>query len=181
MITFVETNYHKKMEKKQRPQPLVKDPNRVCSICNLPYMAVAPMQKTCSKECRKTKDRIARKEYHKNNPEKHREYNAKRLTKDPNAWKDKWTKERLDILDALGGVCIVCGNDNPYHLHVDYIPTMVGTGYRHPRHRRWVLDHLSDFRILCANHHYELTLSGKIKGTTITQVVSNPRTLKRKN
>ena len=25
------------------------------------------------------------------------------------------------------------------------------------------------FRILCANHHYELTLTGKIEGTDIVQ------------
>ena len=46
---------------------------------------------------------------------------------------------------------------------------MIGTGFRHPRHKKWVLDNIKDFRLLCANHHYELTLSGKIKGTNIKQ------------
>jgi hypothetical protein len=54
-------------------------------------------------------------------------------------------------------------------LHVDYIPTMRGSKFRHPRHLRWVMDHIQDFRILCANHHYELTLTGQIEGTDITQ------------
>lgn len=63
----------------------------------------------------------------------------------------------------------MCGVDNPFWLHVDYIPTSRGEQYRHPRHFKYVSEHLDDFRILCANHHYELTLTGRIEGTDITQ------------
>jgi hypothetical protein len=34
---------------------------------------------------------------------------------------------------------------------------------------RFTLANLKLFRILCANHHYELTLTGKIVGTDIVQ------------
>jgi len=41
--------------------------------------------------------------------------------------------------------------------------------YRHPRHLGFVMANLDAFRLLCANHHYELTLTGAIAGTDITQ------------
>lgn len=153
----------------KRPQPTIKNPNRVCVICNKEYKAVSPLQKTCSKECRKNKNRKLQKEFKLRHPEKMKEYNENRKKKNPNVWKDKAEKERIEIINALGGKCIVCGNDNKYHLHADYIPTMIGTGYRHPRHKKWVLDNIKDFRLLCANHHSELTLTGKIEGTNIKQ------------
>lgn len=100
-----------------------------------------------------------------------RQYNKNREAKNPTVWKDKVANERSKIIDALGGKCCVenCNVENKNWLHVDYIPTMIGTGFRHPRHFKWVMDNLSDFRLLCANHHYELTITGRIQGSTITQ------------
>jgi len=159
----------------KRPQPTVKDPERVCVLCGKDYIAVAPLQKTCSKECRKSKDKKALKEWNLRNPDKMKEYNKNRLAKDPDVWKKKYHKDRAEIFDALGNKCIVCGHDNPLHFHVDYIPTMIGSGYRHPRHKKWILDHIEDFRILCANHHYELTCTGEIQGTDIKQKRYEPK------
>lgn len=39
--------------KYKRSQPVIKDPERKCIVCNSDYIAVAPLQKTCSGECRK--------------------------------------------------------------------------------------------------------------------------------
>ncbi len=97
------------------------------------------------------------------------QYNANRLAKNPGAWRDQARSGRLRVLAMLGGRCIVCGVTNPSWLHADYIPTSIGKKYRHPRGVAWVRDHIEDFRLLCANHHYELTLTGKIEGTDITQ------------
>lgn len=154
----------------KRSQPVIKDPDRVCTICEKPYKAVSPLQKTCSDECRKVKNKGNRDKFHTNNEGKHKEYNKTRLERKPNYWKDKYNQERNEVIVALGGECIACGNKNPLHLHLDYIPTMRGKGgFRHPRHKRWMLDNLKDFRVLCANHHTELTLTGRIDGTQITQ------------
>jgi len=92
-------------------------------------------------------------------------YAAKSRAAQPNTHPNR----RLRILELLGGACVVCGATNPSWLHVDYIPTSRDLKYRHPRHYRYVADHVDDFRILCANHHYELTLTGRIEGTEITQ------------
>lgn len=153
----------------KRAQPTIKNPDRICVICKSKYKAVAPLQKTCSEECRKTKNRQAQEKFKLRHPEKQKEYNENRKNKNPDVWKDKYQEERQEIINTLGGKCIVCDHDNPKHLHVDYIPTMIGTGYRHPRHKRWVLDNIKDFRLLCANHHYELTTTGEIEGTNIKQ------------
>jgi hypothetical protein len=96
-------------------------------------------------------------------------YNANRVTKDPEVWRRKQSSERDHIVAMLGGRCVVCGVNNPLWLHVDYIAGSRGLKYRHPRHIAYVRDHQDEFRVLCANHHYELTLSGRIEGTNITQ------------
>lgn len=141
---------------------------KICTVCEAEYMGTF-VQKTCSDGCRKIKYQGYSEKFKGQNPTKMKDYNENRCKKNPEVWRDKQEKERLEILNMLGGECIVCQNPNPYHLHVDYIPTMIGTGVRHPRHKRYVQEHLQDFRILCANHHYELTLTGKIEGTNITQ------------
>jgi hypothetical protein len=97
------------------------------------------------------------------------EVNRRRTARNPGMWAGKARAERLEEIRLLGGGCAVCGVTNPSWLHVDYIPTTNGKPYRHPRHLKYVREHLGDFRLLCANHHYELTLTGKIAGTTITQ------------
>jgi hypothetical protein len=96
-------------------------------------------------------------------------YNTKRITKDPAAWRRKSRDERIRCLALLGGKCIVCGVDNPLWLHLDYKTGSRGMRYRHPRHFAYVSQHLDEFQVLCANHHYELTLTGHIEGTDITQ------------
>lgn len=155
----------------KRELPTIKNPNRICTICGSEYKAVAPLQKTCSKECRAKKDKKHQEVFHSNNPGIMKSYNQTRREKDPDVWKRKYRRDRIEIFNALGGKCCVekCKTRNPLHFHFDYIPTMIGTGYRHPRHKAWVLEHLSDFRLICANHHYELTITGQIEGSPITQ------------
>lgn len=153
----------------KRLQPTIKDPNRICVICNQPYVAKSPLQKTCSVECRGVNNATRHKRFKEKNPDAMSGYNKNRIQKDPDYWRKKVEKERVRVLEALGGKCVVCGVTNKNWLHVDYIPTMAGTGMRHPRHPKWVIEHKDDFRILCANHHYELTITGKIEGSDIVQ------------
>jgi hypothetical protein len=96
-------------------------------------------------------------------------YNRRRLIKNPGAWREKYRKERDQILALLGRKCIVCGASNQAWLHVDFVPTTRGKPARHPRKYNYVKAHQKDFRILCANHHYELTITGKIEGTNLRQ------------
>ncbi len=123
----------------------------------------------CSRECAKNSCNKQQSVWHFENPDAMSRYNENRVKKDPDAWKRKDRLGRAEAIQLLGGKCIVCGASNPNWLHIDFIPTQRGLKYRHPRHIRYIREHLGEFRLLCANHHYELTLTGKIEGTDITQ------------
>lgn len=157
--------------KSKRVQPVIKDPIRICTICSSEYKAVAPLQKTCSKECRKSKNTTSRHAFHAENPDKQKEYYKNAVKRDPTLNIKRKKRDREEIIALLGGKCCVsyCEVCNPLHLHADYVPTMKNTGYRHPRHRKWMIDNIKDFRLLCANHHYELTITGSIERTNIKQ------------
>jgi len=122
---------------------------RICRHCGAVFQVrerADANRQHCSKECAKN-------------------HNAK----NPGAWVEKSRADRLAILELLGGQCVVCGTDNPSWRHADYIPTTRSLRFRHPRHLAFMREHIEDFRVLCANHHYELTLTGRIEGTDITQ------------
>ena len=123
----------------------------------------------CSKECAKSHNAKRVKGWQAENPGAMKLYNATRLAKNPGAWQEKSRMERQRIIALLGGACVVCGVTNPHWLHVDFIPTTRDLRHRHPRHYAYVSKHLDLFRVLCANHHYELTLTGRIEGSDITQ------------
>ena len=123
----------------------------------------------CSKKCAKNHAAKTVSTWAMEHPEMRKVYRSNQLTKDPDYEKRRWQDRRGRILDLLGGQCVVCGVTNHHWLHVDFIPTGRGSKYRHPRHFKYVSEHLNLFRILCANHHYELTLTGRIEGTDITQ------------
>ena len=145
---------------------------RNCQHCGKPFQlrsAGDANRKHCSQNCAKAHNRKRIKEWNDEHPDMMKQYNANRVAKNPNVYQTQRQQERLKMIELLGGKCIVCGADNPWWLHVDYIPTTRNKPYRHPRHLRYIREHLSDFRLLCANHHYELTLTGRIEGTDITQ------------
>lgn len=141
-----------------------------CEVCGKDYKGTI-IQKYCSNPCQQISCRKQQKHFNNKNPDAMVQYNKNRVKRNPDVWRQKSKKDREDIISMLGGVCAVdkCNITKKEWLHADYIPTMNGTGLRHPRHKRWVLDHLEDFRLLCANHHYELTITGSIEGSNITQ------------
>lgn len=148
-------------------------PERSCRYCGQTFtigqVKGDANRQHCSKECAKKHNSKALSTWHAEHPDAMDGYNATRLAKNPGAWREKHRAERQRIIAMLGGRCLVCEVINPFWLHVDYVPGSRTLKYRHPRHPRFVRDHLSDFRLLCANHHYELTLTGRIEGTDITQ------------
>jgi hypothetical protein len=123
----------------------------------------------CSKQCAKNYNAKTIRTWQQEHPEQMKLYYARRAAKAPDQWRKKWGTERERIIELLGGSCVVCGVTNRHWLHVDYIAGSRGSQYRHPRHFAYVSRHKDEFRLLCANHHYELTLTGAIEGTTITQ------------
>jgi hypothetical protein len=123
----------------------------------------------CSKECAKNHNAKRIRAWVAEHPESRKVYRANQLARDPEYERKRWQDRRGRIINLLGGKCIVCGVSNPHWLHVDFIPTGRDSEFRHPRHYKYVSEHLNLFRILCANHHYELTLTGRIEGTSITQ------------
>lgn len=129
-------------------------------------------RKYCSKACAKRQYTKGIEEWRKKHPGHSKLYNANRLAKNPGAWVEESRRKRAKALELLGGKCVVpyCGATNPYWLHIDYIPTTKGAPYRHSRGVAYVRRNMHLFRILCANHHYELTLTGRIEGTEITQI-----------
>ena len=123
----------------------------------------------CSRECAKNHNAKRVSGWQVEHPETMRKYRETQEAKNPGIWREKNRSERERIIEMLGGACVVCGAENPAWLHVDFIETTRGYRYRHPRHLAYVRIHTDQFRILCANHHYELTLTGQIEGTSITQ------------
>ncbi len=145
---------------------------RACRHCGKMFPVITRAdanRQHCSKECAKNHNRKLIKAWNEEHPEAMKKYNANRVKKNPSTYQVGKRQERLEMIRLLGGKCIVCGVDNPYWLHIDYIPTTRNERYRHPRHLRYVREHLDKFRLLCANHHYELTLTGHIEGTDIWQ------------
>lgn len=123
----------------------------------------------CSRACAKAHGAKRTKAWVEAHPEARSLYEHHRKEKSPKADLYRSRRRRADILELLGGACVVCGVTNPYWLHVDYVPTQRDIPHRHPRHFSYISQHVDEFRILCANHHYELTLTGRIEGTDITQ------------
>lgn len=147
--------------------------SRTCLECGSIFQVLTQQadanKKYCAERCSKRANNRIVKKWIGDHPDARKKYTKTRLEKFPGMWRDKARAERLESLRILGGACCVCGVKNPNWLHVDYVPTRRGKGGRHARHLAFVKRNLKDFRILCANHHYELTLTGKIKGTEITQ------------
>jgi hypothetical protein len=145
---------------------------RLCRRCNSPFLlksAADANRQLCSQKCAKAQSTKIVKAWLDDHPEAMAQYNRQRVFKNPGYWREKARAERLESLQLLGGKCVVCGVTNPSWLHVDYIPTTRDKAYRHPRGIAYIRRNMADFRILCANHHYELTLTRRIEGTDITQ------------
>lgn len=123
----------------------------------------------CSRQCAKRHYSKTVRTWKQEHPETLKVYRQNQKDNDPAYDAKRWGRRRTEILELLGGACAVCGVTNQSWLHVDYIPTTRGLRYRHPRHFKYVSENRELFRILCANHHYELTLTGRIEGTDITQ------------
>lgn len=151
---------------------LNKPKERHCLQCDKVFLIVHRgdnNRRYCSQACSKKAATKKTLTWHQAHPDSMDGYNKTRLIKNPGAWRDKHRAQRLEAIRILGSKCLVCEVSNPNWLHADYVPTTVGKPYRHPRHLKFIKEHASDFRLLCANHHYELTLTGRIAGTAITQ------------
>jgi hypothetical protein len=145
---------------------------RECRCCGVPFIVSArddANRQYCGKACAKLAQRKGSIAWLRLHPEKPAEYGRNAKKKNTHVWRDRRRKDRTTILELLGGKCIVCGTRNPAWLHVDYIPTSKNERHRHSRTLKFVLANIQQFRLLCANHHYELTLTGKIEGTDIVQ------------
>lgn len=126
-------------------------------------------RKYCSERCSKRANSRRIKRWVGDHPDAMKIYNHSRKEKRPNESKETARQQRLEGIKLLGGACVVCGTQNINWLHIDYIPTTRGKNGRHPRHIAFIKNNIVDFRLLCANHHYELTITHKIEGTNITQ------------
>ena len=156
--------------KQERPK------ERPCRLCGTVFSIMdrhSANRRYCSQACAKRANTKRTLLWHEAHPDAMARYNKSRVAKEPGIWRAKHRQERVEAIRLLGGCCLVCGVENPNWLHIDYIPTTNGKPYRHPRHLKYIRDHATDFRLLCANHHYELTLTGTIAGTRITQGVQS--------
>lgn len=146
--------------------------DRKCRCCEKPFVVserADANRQYCSQACARLAARKGSVVWLRLHPEKHAEYSRNAKNKNPHVWRDRRRRDRATILEILGGKCLVCGVDNPSWLHVDYIPTTKNERYRHSRTLKFVRANITLFRVLCANHHYELTLTGRIDGTDIVQ------------
>lgn len=146
--------------------------DRKCKVCETEFVCSNrhdANRRYCSRTCSKRAYTKGIGVWNRLHPDRLIVHRTTRVKKNPDVWKEQARSERRRILELLGGACVVCGVSNPHWLHVDYIPTCRGEPFRHPRTLKFTRENLALFRILCANHHYELTLTGKIEGTEIVQ------------
>jgi hypothetical protein len=139
---------------------------RACAFCGtaFPLRDLSDSNRRyCSRQCAKNASAKKVAQWKLDHPGYMEPYNARRLAKNPGAWVEKSRANRAEALRLLGGKCVVCGVSNPAWLHIDFVPGSKGLRYRHSRGIAFVRRNLSFFRILCANHHYELTLTGRIE------------------
>lgn len=145
---------------------------RACRNCGSTFPVITRAdanRQHCSQRCAKSHNAKAIADWKAARPGYMKPYNEARKAKRPGEAREKWRQDRIAAIQLLGGRCVVCGVENQWWLHIDYIETTRGKPFRHPRHIRYIREHLAEFRLLCANHHYELTLTGAIAGTDITQ------------
>ena len=145
---------------------------RTCRACKKPFVVserADANRQYCGRACATEAARKGSKTWINLHPEKRSEYSQNEKRKNPHVWRDRRRADRTEILNLLGGKCLACGTNNPLWLHVDYVPTCKNERHRHSTTLKFVRANLSLFRVLCANHHYELTLTGKIEGTDIGQ------------
>lgn len=146
--------------------------DRACRACATSFTVATrddANRQYCSRACAKLAARKGSLVWQRLHQERRPGYEANRRKKNTAFWRDQRRSERRRILEALGGACVVCGVSNPNWLHVDYIPTSKNERFRHSRSLKFVMPNIHLFRLLCANHHYELTLTGRIEGTAIVQ------------
>lgn len=147
--------------------------DRVCLECGQTFQILTQQadanKKYCTYRCSKRANSRRQKAWVGSHPDASRRYRDNYVAKNPAVYRDRARQHRLEAIALLGGACCICGVVNTNWLHIDYIPTCRGSGGRHPRHLAFIRNNLDKFRLLCANHHYELTLTGKIEGTEITQ------------
>lgn len=74
---------------------------------------------------------------------------------------------RAAVIEALGGKCVCCGEDEGIFLAVDHI--LGGGGvhreeFRSKRHAYWldVMENLNEFRILCHNCNHAVHFNGGV-------------------
>lgn len=150
---------------------------RTCKQCGTVFPLVTRAdanRQYCTQACAKrAASKIADKWLGEREPGWRHEYYITQTAKNPGRWVEKHRSERTQKLELLGGMCAVpdCGVTNPLWLHIDFIPTTRNSPYRHPRGIAYIRRNLNLFRLLCANHHYELTLTGKIEGSDVTQTM----------
>lgn len=75
---------------------------------------------------------------------------------------------RFQLIQKLGGKCIECGNNNPFHLQLDHVLNDGADERREYKatgtNRKMLLDYLkgkkdiSNLQVLCANCNYEKSL-----------------------
>ena len=144
---------------------------RECGRCGTVFTVVTRAdcnRRYCSRSCAKTANARRVSTWHAEHPEAMERYRQRSVANGQN--RDWYRSRRLRSIELLGGACVVCGVTKPEWLHVDFIPTQINEQHRHPRHWAFIKRNPHLFRLLCANHHYELTLTGRIEGSDITQV-----------
>lgn len=139
--------------------------NRACLICKKAF-DIEGNKKYCSRKCSRRAAQKQTAAWRTANPGHMRVYNRNRP---PGYDVTKRAAYRLKAIEALGGRCVVCGIEDPLWLEIDFIETTRGKPHRHPRHANFVLQNLARFRLLCCNHHRELSTTGMIRGTDIRQ------------
>lgn len=108
---------------------------------------------------------------------RYREHNRNKLREDQ---KERRWKMKLEIVNAYGGRCSCCGEDEPKFLSIDHVDKggtfhkrCIGTS----RQYAWLKAHgfpQPGFRLLCFNCHLAITFWGECPHVTNTPISLRP-------
>lgn len=79
--------------------------------------------------------------------------------------KDRYEKQRAEIIALLGGVCAVCGSPEALEVdHIDWVKKTVDVGRLWTKNTRPLLDaELEKCQLLCKDHHIQKSKSDQME------------------
>ncbi len=95
-----------------------------CAVCGVEFETSRPKRKTCGHECFKQYRNQYLRQHRNANKEKTIQHNKEHYDKNRNRYieqqKQKRKRDKIDVMDAYGGKCAICGESHIEFLTIDH-------------------------------------------------------------